>query len=107
MEKHIEPTQRRFPNLSEDAQHVLSLIGKGWRLRVPHPGGGGALVIDTCGEPGAWRRNPSSAVAPEIVRELHAARVLWKLTRDRIDDRLGWAERGLDGLEADWYCLVI
>jgi len=96
----------RFAALSGDAQYVLTLIGKGWRLRVPHPPDV-ALVIDTSGEPGAWRHNPATEVAPEIVRELHAARVLWKLTRDRIDDRLGWAERGLDGLEADWYCLLM
>lgn len=102
----MEPTQRRFDNLSQDAQHVLSLIGKGWGLRIGHAPET-ALVVDTSGEPGAWTTNRATEVTPEVVGELHAARVLWKLTRDRIDDRLGWAERGLDGDVADWYCLVI
>ena len=97
----------KFEGLSDEAQHVMSLIERGWRLRVPHPGGGPALVIDTSGEPGAWRRNPSAIVEGDIARELLASGVLWKLTRHRIDDRLGWEEGGLDGLEADWYCRLI
>jgi len=97
----------RSAGLSKQAQHVVDLIGKGWRLRVPHPGGGGALVIDTLGPPGAWRRNPSATVAPEVVRELLDSGRLHKLTRHRIHDRLGWEERDLDGLEADWYCMRI
>lgn len=97
----------RVEGLSECAGHVVSLIRKGWLLRVPYPGGGPALVIDTSGEPGAWRRNPSAIVEAEVAEELLASKALWKLTRHRIDDRVGWQEAGLDGLEADWYCLVI
>ena len=96
----------KFEGLSDEAQHVLGLIGRGWWLRIPYAPET-ALVIDVSGEPGAWTNNPATEVAPEIVRELHAAKVLWKLTRNRVDDRLGWEEKGLDGLEADWYCLRI
>lgn len=87
--------------LSPPAAGVLNAIGLGMRLRVPHDGGG-AMLNDSTDQ----GRESLGPVNPDHVQELLASGHLAKLTKDRNGSRMGWAEKGLDGDAADFYCCV-
>jgi len=106
------------------AKLILESIALGMRLRIPHRVAGAATdasLVDAFYDFGrphtgnktvddSWRqshiRPAIGPLDPEPVAELLASGLLWKLTKDRVDERFGWMERGLDGKKADFYCLV-
>lgn len=93
-------------HVSPPAAGVLQLMGTGMRLRVAH-GNGEATVVDGFPNiPTGEHPKPSSLISEDIVTELIASGLLHKMARDRVQDRIGWAEAGLDGNAADFYSLV-
>ena len=74
----------------------------GYKLRIPHDGGEPSLVDDTY--PGAGSHYTTPTIGPLMVE--HVADLLayfHKLAPNRVRDRLGWQEMGLDGDKADFY----
>jgi hypothetical protein len=82
-------------------------MGAGMRLRVPFDGSPATVVDGFPNMPGQVHPEPSGPINAEIVQELTASGLLHKMARDRVDDRIGWAEAGLDGTVADFYSLLM
>jgi hypothetical protein len=91
--------------LSPDAKEALDLIGKGWRLRIPFSGYGPTLV-NAFPTPDGPKDEPRPVSVP-AVRELLDSYLLHRMERGTVNNRRGWLEAGLDGDQADFYCMTI
>lgn len=91
---------------------VLTAIGTGYRLRVPHDGSPVTLVDSGSDNPKAAGLSPHHMVRPEIgpldrdsVEELLASNLLHLMAKNWVGQRVGWIVMGLDGTKADFYSL--
>ena len=87
------------------AQLILECIAHGMRLRVPHNKNEDiSLVVLPY-----FKGSMSDSIGPldiEPVEELLSNGVLWKLTEEAVNQRMGWKGLGFDGDKADFYCMV-
>ncbi len=94
-------------HVSPPAQGVLELMNTGGlRLRVAH-GNGDASVVDAFPNIPTGEHPTPRPITADIASELIASGLLHKMAKDRVQDRTGWAEAGLDGNAADFYSLLV
>lgn len=85
----------------------FSLIGQGFRLRVPHNKDEGASLEDGIFEFIRQERRQSIPIERDAARRFIESGWMHKMDRDDINGRGGWKNSGLDGDVADFYCMVI
>lgn len=105
------------PILDSDLAKLFDLMGRGWRLRVPHDGSTATLRFtgfrDILDLPEYYNVKPDDAARIASGEHFHIKRHavydrgfdVWARKLEEIDGRLGWRECGYDGNMADWYCL--
>lgn len=97
---------------SDEAERILDLIAECGSLRVPFDDSEPATVVRQGNYPEFvyrhrdWKFPERLIVSAEVLDELLVSGILRLLTRKRYLQKIGWEEAGLDGRNAEFWCLV-